>query len=117
MGVKQKDIEYHYKILVAPKIIYALVVWAAANETDLKKINQVRSRAVQMGIITNYECITEIIKDQDMKLLSKCQNSTHVLHSFIPERTNYAYEHLRSRQPAPDYFRTEKNSRHSPQEH
>ena len=78
-------------------IQYAITVWSAANKTILQQIDKVQEKAIKLGIISAFTPVSQLAKENDMKLLKKAENESHILHQFLPQRQPYARDMLRPR--------------------
>ena len=97
----KKDLQFLYQSLVVTRLTYGLSVWGGETKTILNSVDRVQRKAVRLGIIDSFTPIVEFITRHDEKLFQRISaDSTHPLARYIPERTVYATERLRSRLPA-----------------
>ena len=63
-----RDLTLLYKALVLPTLTYCSSVWGGTSDENLRKIDRVQSKAIRLGIITEYTPIKDIIRISDEKL-------------------------------------------------
>ena len=64
----QNELEHLYGALIKAVISYSSPVWGGAAKSDLENIDRLQKSAVKMGIIRNYDPVSEIMKEADVAL-------------------------------------------------
>ena len=83
-----RELTILYKVLVLPTLTYCCSVWGGTSDENLLKIDRVQSKAVRLGIISEYTPIKDIIRISDKKLYRQIldQGRNHVLHAILPKK-------------------------------
>lgn len=110
LGYSQKDLEMLYNAYVKSLLEYGMCVWGGAQKTTLYRIDNIQRRAIRLGILRKFTPIKDKIQTSDERLYQEIleQGEKHPLYKYIPKRTDYASNRLRSRKPA--VLRTKSNN-------
>ena len=87
LNYSQNELEHPYGALFKSVISYASPVWGGAAKSDLENIDRLQKSAVRMGIIRNYDPVSEIIKEADVTLFNKVTKMgiRYQLYRYIPQ--------------------------------
>lgn len=100
IGFDQAHLKLLYNSLVMSVLTYGIEAYGSCSRTTLSRIDSVQRKAVTFGLINTYTPIEEIIRTRDIKLLTKIQKvQSHPLKRWIPERSEYSVDRLRTRNP------------------
>jgi len=88
-----------YRAVIIAKLLYASSAWwGFTTASDRQRLEASLRRAQRSGLYpTDKPTLTQLAEDADNTLFRTIIYSEHhVLHSLLPERTNYTYYNLRS---------------------
>ena len=99
-GYSRDELRLMYNSLVLSRLRYGLGVWGGEYKSTLKLIDDVQRKAMRLGVIAEFTPVSELIAENDQKLLHKVlDNPQHPLSAYMPQRSGYAMQRLRNRLP------------------
>ena len=92
-GMSDDSLRHVYKAVVLSKLLYASPAWwGFTNAADKQRLEASVRRAIRLGPMPS-----QLVADMDDNLFANILNNPHhVLHIFLPNKTDHSYN-LRSR--------------------
>ena len=98
-GMSDDSLRHVYKAVVLTKLLYASPAWwGFTNAADKQRLEASVRRAIRLGLYTADDPTpSQLVADMDDNLFANILNNPHhVLHKFLPNKTDHSYN-LRSR--------------------
>ena len=98
-GMNDVGLQTVFRAVVVSRLLYASPAWRGfATATDLKRVEAFLRRCKRCGYCSSdLPDFEELLDESDDRLFTNILNNTHhVLHKFLPNKTDHSYN-LRSR--------------------
>ena len=84
-GYTQEEIDHLFDMIVLPKLLYGLSVFAASS-SDLAVVQDFLNRCNKRHYTTVRFNISELLEKSDRRIFSKIKDKNHPVNAFIPDK-------------------------------